>query len=277
MVLVGLAYKAAAAPFHLWAPDTYQGAPVTTAGLVASVSKLAAFMLLARFSFEVFFVQEDPPAIRWAFVFLTAASLLLGNIAALVQTNVRRLLAYSAIAHAGVLFIAVYAQSCIRESASFSWLFYYAFTYGLATLGAFGCIAVVENNGGCQKISDLAGLWQRSRLLSFCLLVFVLSLAGVPPFAGFFAKFGVFRETLGICGPDKAFFWLVLLAIAMSAVALYYYLQILKVALVSNVEEGGGSRPIKTPLPAALAVVFSAIAVIGLGIAPYLLALGGGK
>ncbi|MDR2513172.1 MAG: NADH-quinone oxidoreductase subunit N [Puniceicoccales bacterium] len=268
MVLVGFAYKAAAAPFHHWAPDAYQGAPVTTAALVASASKLAGFMLLARFSSEVFF-REDLPVMRWVFVCLVIASLLLGNIAALAQTNVRRLLAYSAIAHAGVLFIAVYTQAHPKSMAHY-WLLYYVFTYGLATLGVFGCIAVVENNGGCQKILDLVGLWKRSRLLSSCLLVFVLSLAGVPPLAGFFAKFAVFRETLGVCKPGSEFFWLVLLAIAMSAVALYYYLQILKAVFVADPvkEHGDASGLIKTPLPAAVAIVLAAAAVIVLGLVP---------
>ena len=291
MVFVGFGYKVAAAPFHLWAPDTYQGAPTTSAALIASASKVGGFVLLASmlraFSLEgpdsSFALQVDSEKliaaapIGGSFVVLAVlivASLLLGNVAALVQSNVRRLLAYSAIAHAGVLLIA--AQNCtswkIAGFNAWSNLLYYLLTYGLATVGAFGVVAVLENNGGCQKISDLKGLWWRSRLLTGTLLVFILSLAGVPPLAGFFAKFRVFLDGFQVSGAlpgatGTVLFGVVLLGVAMSAVALYYYLQILKAAFVANPEKGTASAtPVKVPWPAAVALVLAAAGLVVLSV-----------
>jgi NADH-quinone oxidoreductase subunit N len=288
MVLVGFGYKAAAAPFHLWAPDAYQGAPATSAALIASASKVGGLVLLARLLCWTFPSQGAQGAPWIAIILLlAAASLLLGNIAALVQSNVRRLLAYSAIAHAGVMLLAALCDGfhlryltgghegvAADLSALSSNLLYYLLTYGLATVGAFGVVAVVENNGGCQKISDLAGLWRRSRLLTVSLLVFILSLAGVPPLAGFFAKFFVFWKALALSGSGTAvfdttataLFWLVFLAIAMSAVALYYYLQILKAAFVSPPENEKAPAPIRVPFSAGLALVLCAAALLALGI-----------
>ena len=145
-------------------------------------------------------------------------------------------------------------------------ILYYAITYGLATVGAFGVIAVVDANGGCQRLTDLAGLHKRSPLLAGCLLVFILSLAGVPPLAGFFGKFAVFTAAFqlgGISGPAG---WLALLAIALSALGLYYYLIILKQALI--VKPTGAVTPIKLPLSAALALLIAAVLLVWLGIFP---------
>ena len=144
--------------------------------------------------------------------------------------------------------------------------YYYAATYGLATVGAFGVIAVVEGAGRCQDLSDLAGLHRRSPLLAGYLLVFVLSLAGIPPLAGFFGKFAVFAAALKINGLESATGWLAFLAIAMSAVGLYYYLLILKQALVARPADNA-SR-IEVPLGPAAALALAATLLIALGIFP---------
>ncbi|MDR2429698.1 MAG: NADH-quinone oxidoreductase subunit N [Puniceicoccales bacterium] len=257
MVFVGLAYKTALAPFHHWAPDVYAGAPAASGVLIASASKVAGFVLMLRL-WEAFGVPGA--TVLWV---LAGCSIVAGNAVALAQGNVRRLLAYSAIAHAGVMVMSVAAGHVpVLE--------FYAVTYGLATAGAFAVVAVVEASGRCREISDLNGLWKRSRLLTACLMVCVLSLAGVPPLAGFLGKFRVFAQVLARYGSGGAAFWMVLLAVASSAVALYYYLRILKAAFVCDPAPGAEAK-IKTPVAAAVALVAASVALVALGVAPWLL------
>jgi NADH-quinone oxidoreductase subunit N len=270
MILAAFGFKAAAAPFHLWAPDVYQGAPVGSAALIASASKLAGFTLFVRLLWRGFApaagsLAAAEGASGWVSVvaIIAAVSLLLGNIGALAQSNVRRLLAYSAIAHAGALLLGVISAGTAGPAP----LYYYAATYGLATVGAFGVIAVVERAGQCQHLSDLAGLHRRSPLLALCLFVFILSLAGIPPLAGFFGKFVVFAAALKIGGLATSTGWLALLAIAMSAVGLYYYLLILKHAVVLR-PAAHASHHIAVPVSAAAVLVVAALLLIGLGIFP---------
>lgn len=264
MVLVAFAFKAAAAPFHLWAPDVYQGAPAPAAALIASASKVAGFALFARLLWHgVGDATGQAPLWMLAVAVLAGTSLLLGNFAALAQRNLRRLLAYSAIAHAGVMLLGVITGGRLGPAA----LTYYTFTYGLATVGAFGVIAVVERAGRCQDLGDLAGLHRRSPLLAGCLLVFILSLAGIPPLAGFFGKFILFSQALrlgGLTGPTG---WLAFLAIALSTVALYYYLIVLKQAyVVAPSREAEGRIPV--PLKPAIALLLVAGLLVALGVFP---------
>lgn len=272
MILAGFGFKAAAAPFHLWAPDVYQGAPVSSAALIASASKLAGFVLFTRLLWAGFgpaagSLETGAVSTGWLSIvaLISAVSLLLGNLAALAQSNVRRILAYSAIAHAGAMLLGVMAAGRSGPAP----LFYYAATYGLATVGAFGVIAVVERAGRCQNLSDLAGLYRRSPLLAACLLVFVLSLAGIPPLAGFFGKFVVFAAALKLGGLATSAGWLTLLAIAMSAVGLYYYLLILKQAVVTAPAPAASSPISVPPIPAFALVVMAALLVL-LGVFPSL-------
>lgn len=272
MVLVAFGFKSAAAPFHLWAPDVYEGAPTASSALIASASKLAGFALFAR----IFWKGLDPvagsvatvegaPGWLPAVAVVAVVSMLIGNLGALAQTNVRRLLAYSAIAHAGNLLLGVIAAG----HSGWAPLFYYAATYGLATVGAFGVIAVAERFGPCQSLSDLAGLHRRSPVLAGCLAIFILSLAGIPPLAGFFGKFYVFAAALqlgGISGPAG---WLAIAAIGLSALALYYYLVVLKQALVAA--PAPNASRISVPLVAKLTLVATAGLIVVLGVWPPLL------
>ncbi len=262
MVLVAFGFKTAAAPFHLWAPDAYQGAPTPSAALIASASKLAGLVFFYRLLWPGLGMSAGdaarlPFTIGWVPVvaLLSGASLLLGNIAALAQTNIRRLLAYSAIAHAGAMLLGVIAAGASGPAP----LFYYAFTYAIAAIGAFGVIALVENAGRCENLADLAGLHRRSPLLAGCLLVFILSLAGIPPLAGFFGKFVIFAAALKLNGLGGPAGWLAVAAILLSAVALYYYLLILKQALV--VRTDGPIRRITVP-PAATATLLTAAGLL---------------
>jgi NADH-quinone oxidoreductase subunit N len=271
MVLVAFGYKAAAAPFHLWAPDVYEGAPAPAAALIASASKLAGLVLFTRLLWSGVGPAAGtsahlPVSVGWTPVvaLMALASLLVGNIGALAQSNVRRLLAYSAIAHAGALLLGVIAAGRTGPGP----LFYYAATYGLATVGVFGVIAALESGGPVRQLADLAGLHRRSPLLACCLAIFVLSLAGIPPLAGFFGKFAVFASVLRLAGLAGPVGWLVILAIALSAVALYYYLLILKQALVAA--PAGDTPPVKVAPVTAAALLIAAALIVILGVAPSL-------
>ncbi len=269
MILVAFGFKAAAAPFHLWAPDVYQGAPTPSAALIASASKVAGFAFFARLLWPGLGAAAGAtrsfgggPGWLPAVAGVAAGSLLLGNLAALAQSSLRRLLAYSAIAHSGALLLGVMAAG----QAGYAPLFYYVSTYGLATVGAFGVIAALEREGRCEEIADLAGLHRRSPLLAGCLAVFVLSLAGIPPLAGFFGKLFVFAAALRTGGPAAA---LAVLAIALSAVALYYYLAVLKQALVAA--PAAGARPVAVSRVLALTLLAAAGLIVWLGLDPSVL------
>ena len=268
MILVAFGFKMAAAPFHLWVPDAYEGAPAPAAALIASASKLGALVLFTRLLWSGFGAAGGNlvmPGWVPTVALLAGASMMLGNLAALAQVNVRRLLAYSAIAHAGALLLGVITVGTAGPGP----VFYYAATYGLATVGAFGVIAIAERAGECQRITDLAGLHRRSPLLAGCLLVFILSLAGIPPLAGFFGKLFVFSAAFNIAGLAGPPGWLALCALLLSIVSLYYYLLILKQALVLAPPANAGR--IETPSLAALALVTCAALIVLLGVFPTVL------
>ena len=237
MTVVGFGFKVAAVPFHLWAPDAYEGAPTPAAAFVASSSKVASFFIFAQvmvlgFAGSAGSAGWGSRTAGWVPVIAiaAAASIVLGNVAALAQTSVKRLLAYSAVAHAGYMLIAIVAHT----QASAAALIYYVLTYALTTLGAFGVVAVVEEQTGGDKLADFAGLSRRSPLLAGCMLIFLLSLAGIPPLAGFFGKFYLFSAAITSSPGSLSLLWLVILAIAMSVVSFYYYLQVLKRIYVEN-------------------------------------------
>jgi NADH-quinone oxidoreductase subunit N len=178
---------------------------------------------------------------------------------------VRRLLAYSAIAHGGYMLLGIASHS----SQSFEALLYYVITYALTTIGAFGVIAVVEKATGSDKLSGFVGLGRRAPVLSFCMLIFFLSLAGIPPLAGFFGKFYLFTSALSAQSSNLGLLWLVVLAIGMSTVSLYYYLQVLKRIYVAPMPEGTG--PIRTPMVAQIILCLIALGVVVLGCTPNIL------
>lgn len=271
MTVVGFGFKVAAVPFHLWAPDVYEGAPTPTAAFIASGSKVASFFIFAKVMMIGFAGVEGSAAWRqyapgWVPVLavVAALSMILGNLAAIVQNSVRRLLAYSAIAHAGYMSLGIIAH----EKQSLAALVYYAVTYGLTTVGAFGVVSVVQTQTGSDRLSDFAGLSRRAPILAWSMMIFMLSLAGIPPLAGFFGKFYLFTSALGTNPRDLGLLWLVILAVAMSAVSLYYYLQVLKqVFVVEAPPSTGGAR---APVSSQIVVAVLALAVLGLGCAPNL-------
>ncbi len=267
---IGFGFKVAVVPFHLWAPDTYQGAPAPSAAFIASGSKLASFYVLAKV--VVMGLEGGEGSASWQHwragwmplvAIMATASVILGNLGAITQRNVRRLLAYSAIAHGGYALLGVLAA----DARGFGALIYYALTYGITIVGAFGVVAIIERQTGGSQLEHFRGLSRRSPLLAACMAVFVLSLAGIPPLAGFFGKFYLFAAALGGGGEPMGLLWLVALAVAMSAVSLYYYLQILKQVYV--VEEDQTVCDTYRPCSATLiAVALAAALVIGLGCLP---------
>jgi NADH-quinone oxidoreductase subunit N len=289
LIVTGLGFKVAAVPFHLWAPDAYEGAPAPAAAFIASVSKVASFALLIGIATAAVHVFDDfhrtsvrsyttvqfglQPPVHLGFggpwmvllVSLATASMVLGNLAALAQISVRRLLAYSAIAHAGYMLIAVafFSYSPLSTNA----ILYYILTYGLTTIGAFGVVSVVERATGSDRLDAFLGLHKRNPLLAGVLLVLFLSLAGIPPLVGFWAKFNLFAAVLNVSAGVVPF-TLVALALAMSAVSLYYYLQVLKRAYVMPAVD---ETPIKAHPVTLIVLLAIAAAVVLLGCFPAVL------
>jgi NADH-quinone oxidoreductase subunit N len=287
MIVVGFGFKVAAVPFHLWAPDAYQGAPTPSAAFIASGSKVASFFILAKVMMVGFAGTEGSGAWRnysqgWVPVLavLAALSVVVGNLAAIAQSSVKRLLAYSAVAHAGYALVGVLAN---QKSDGLAAVLYYATTYALTTVGAFAVVAVVQERAGDDQLATFAGLSKRSPLLAFCLMIFLLSLAGIPPLAGFFGKFYLFKAGLFVKGGGAAslgLLWLVILALFMSAVSLYYYLQVLKQAFVVDAPPDAPSLTMSRVTGATLVLLAGAVLLLGafpnLFVQPLLAALSGG-
>ena len=271
-IIVGFGFKTAAAPFHLWAPDVYEGAPATSAALISSVSKLAGFAFFTRLlSIGLAPLRgnlsfKDSSA-GWLILLavLTLASLLIGNLGALAQTNIRRLLAYSAIAHTSTLIIAL----MIFNTTGASLIIYYTLTYGCALIGIFTILGLLDPEYKSGLITDLAGLSKRSPLLAGLLGLYTLSLAGIPPLAGFFGKFFVFTFALKSQGLSSPLGILVLAGILFSAVALYYYLGILKQIFVKPSTQA--PLTIKLNVATLAALILTALVIVVLGIAPQLI------
>src|ERR1700730_18278908 len=272
MTLIGFAFKIAAAPFHLWAPDAYQGAPVPSAAFIASGSKVASFVVLGKIVLVGFAPLHGDAAWHamvagWSPVLaaLAALSILLGNLVALAQSNVRRLLAYSAVAHAGYTLIGLIAG----DRDGFAAVLFYATVYAITLVGAFGVVAMVRRETGGDDFSNFAGLASRSPLLAGCMSIFMLSLAGIPPLAGFFGKFYLFSVALH-AGANHGLLWLVALALFGSLISLYYYLVVLKVIFVDE-----PSRLTTQPLNGStsdllqrITVLLPAATVLFLGVLP---------
>jgi NADH-quinone oxidoreductase subunit N len=266
--LIGFGFKVAAVPFHLWAPDAYEGAPTPSAAFIGAGSKVASFFILAKVLALGFggllgsavyhnYIAGWTPVVA----ILAALSMVLGNLTAIVQSSVKRLLAYSAIAHAGYMLLGVLTNTVDSHRA----LMFYVITYAVTTLGAFGVVFVVEQATGSDAIANFKGLSKRAPGLALCLMIFLLSLGGIPPLAGFIGKFFLFTAAVDF-GKDLGLLWLVILAIAMSAVSFYYYLRVLKAAYV---EDAADDAPdIKVPVVTLLALVLLAALVVLFGIAP---------
>jgi len=257
LMFVGFAFKVSAAPFQVWAPDVYQGAPAPVAAFLSAGPKAAAFAGLLR----VFLTAFEPVSEQWeGIVWASAlATMIIGNFAALLQSNIKRLLAYSSIAHAGYVMVAVAAHSAVGTAAA---MFYLA-AYVAMNVGAFAVVSYFARQGERYvNVEDLAGLGWRQPAAAALLSLFLLSLIGVPLTGGFFGKFYVFKAAL-----EARLVWLTVLGLLNSAVAAYYYLRVIVVMYMQ--EPGEAVADLPAPGPALKATLWaSALATLILGIFP---------
>ncbi len=257
LVLAGFGFKISAVPFHFWAPDVYEGAPTPVAGYLSTASKAAGFAVLLRFLNVVF--PDLYPA--WLLVaLLSVATMIIGNVLALTQKNIKRLLAYSSIAQAGYMLIGVAAATELGNTAAI----FYLISYLVTNLAAFGIIVVVGWSVGSDEIAAYAGLSRRSPGLALALLVALLSLGGVPPFAGFIGKLFVFAAAV-----QADMIWLAIIGIINSVVALYYYLVVLKVVWLNRSDDEGEKLPVTRPWRLAVVVCVAGMLLLGTIFAPW--------
>jgi len=257
LMFVGLGFKVSASPFQMWAPDVYQGAPTPVTAFLSAGPKAAAFAVFLR----IFMTAFEPIGNGWEPLVWVCAllSMCIGNFAALLQHNVKRLLAYSSIAHAGYVLVALAARSDVGTAAA---MFYLA-AYALMNIGAFAVVSHLSGKGErYQTLDDFAGLGQKQPVTAAMLSIFLLSLIGVPLTGGFFGKFYIFKAAL-----QSHLVWLTVLGLLNSAVAAYYYLRILVMMYMHEPSEAAtGAEPLTPGLAAAL--VLPAIGTLFLGIFP---------
>lgn len=257
LMLVGLGFKVAAAPLHIWTPDVYEGAPAPVVGFMSTAPKAVAFAVLLR----VVFTINEPG--RFGLIWVAAAlSMTLGNLSALVQTNIKRLLAYSSIAHAGYILVAFAMTTSENSANGIAAVMFYTAAYAAMNVGAFAVVSHFANAGERYvTLEDYEGLGRSSPLLAATLTIFLLSLIGIPVTGGFFAKFYVFSAAL-----RANLVWLTLIGVVNSAVGAYYYLRII---VVMYMRESRRDVPV-TPIPFALglALAISLLLTIYLGILP---------
>jgi NAD(P)H-quinone oxidoreductase subunit 2 len=231
MIIGAFAFKLSAAPFHMWTPDVYDGAPTPVTAFLSVISKLAAFSMLIRF-FVTFNLHNE--GLVFAFTALSITSMLVGNVLALKQTNVKRMLAYSTIAHAGYLLLGMVAFAGTGVVTQLSNMVFYLVSYLFMNLGAFAVVVLLGLQLGSDQLSAYAGLFKKRPVLAFALSIFLLSLAGIPITAGFFAKFFLFQSlaSLGV-----AQLWTVGIALIASVVSLYYYVNVIRLMVVAEPSE----------------------------------------
>ena len=255
LILVGLGFKVSAVPFHFWAPDVYEGAPTPVAGFLSTASKAAGFAVLVR----LFFVAFPDFAVSWTTILavLAAVTMTVGNLLTLQQTNIKRLLAYSSVAHAGYTLIGAVALSQLGAAS----VVFYLAAYIATNLLAFGIVMAFSRVTGLEDIKDYAGMSRRSPWLGLMMLAAFLSLAGMPPFGGFVAKVFVFAA-----GVQAGYTWLVIVGILNSIIGVYYYLNVLKfVYLYRMPEQDEENHPVPLTRPYAIALAVLALGVILIG------------
>jgi NADH-quinone oxidoreductase subunit N len=258
LLMIGLMFKVGAVPFHMWVPDVYEGAPTTVSAFMSTGGKAAAFAgFLLIFTPAVLLTQ---PALRDVLAVVAATSMVAGNIVAVSQSSVKRMLAYSSIAHAGYILSGVVAAN----PAGSNGVLFYLMTYTMMNAGAFGVISLLEKpDGSMLTFDECAGLSRRSPLVAALTAIFMFSLAGVPPFAGFFGKYYVFAGAV-----EAHFTWLAIVGVLMSVVSAYYYLRL--VVLMYFNDQPAGSPVTGRPLGLA-ALIIAAVALIGFGVFPSVL------
>jgi NADH-quinone oxidoreductase subunit N len=267
-IVAGIGFKLALPPFHQWAPDVYEGAPTPVAAFLSVGSKAAGLVAFAKIMVLGLFAFHDPIMIPndWGILVgvLAAAAMIWGNVAAIRQSNIKRMLAYSSIAQAGYIMIGMLAMNEYGlASVSF-----YMFTYMFANMGLFAVVAVFEDHTGSCEISSYSGLSHSSPFLSSMMAIFLLSLAGIPPLAGFFAKYYVFAAAIDLAGQQSRFswlYWLVGVGLLTSVFALYYYANIIKTMWFA---QEASPHKVRFPAPARLVIIIGLLGVLIFGLSP---------
>ena len=256
LLLVGFAFKIAAVPFHMWTPDAYEGAPPAVTGFMSTGVKAAAFAAFVRVFLSAFEpLRGDWGVIVWV---VAAATMIVGTVVGVAQTNVKRMLAYSSIGHGGYLLVALLSANDTGKGA----VLFYLLTYAVTNLGAFGVIAVLEaSDSANDRVGDYAGLWYERPQLAALMTIFLLSLGGFPPLAGFIAKWYVFTAAV-----KAGYNYLAIIAVLTSVISVFFYLRIV-VMMYMTPRERQSALP-ATPRIAGVALVVSAILVFYLGILP---------
>ncbi len=254
-VVVGIAFKLGAVPFHMWVPDVYEGAPTSVTLFIASAPKIAAFGMLMRL------LVDGLPGMHgdWTgmLVILSVLSMGVGNIIAIAQANLKRMLAYSTIAHVGFLFLGIIAGSAAGYSAAMFYIIVYAFM----SMGGFAMVVLLGHAGfEADRIEDFKGLNDRNPWYAFLMLILMLSMAGVPPFLGFWAKWSVLREVIAA---DMT--WLAVVAVAFSIIGLFYYLRVIRMMYFEKAEQ---PAPVVVGSEMRMMVSANALAILALGIYP---------
>jgi NADH-quinone oxidoreductase subunit N len=265
-VVAGFAFKVSAFPFQFWAPDTYEGSPVPVAAFLSVASKAAGFAGLLQIMFVAFLPRAD----FWAPILavLSLFTMTLGNLVALQQRQVVRLLAYSSIAQAGYMLLpfALAGVSPAVDREAFSAAVLYILIYGVMNLGAFAVVIGLSRESPSILISDFAGLGQRAGALALSMSLFLISLAGIPPLAGFWAKFFIFRAAVDAGGAGP---WLAIAMVVNSVISLVYYISIVRAMYFEPLAEP--VRPMRTPVLVTAVVILAAAGVVGLGLLPGLI------
>jgi NADH-quinone oxidoreductase subunit N len=261
LILVGIGFKVSIVPFHFWAPDVYEGAPTPVAGFLSTASKAAGFAVLTR----LFIVSFPDLASSWTAVLavLAAITMTVGNLLALPQTNIKRLIAFSSVAHAGYVLIGVIALTQLGVAS----VVFYLAAYILTNLLAFGIVMAFSRVTGLEEITDYAGMSRRNPGLALMMLAAFLSLAGMPPFGGFVAKVVVFAA-----GIQAGYVWLVVIGIINSVIGVYYYLNVLKYVYLYRMPDQDEEKhpvPLTRPYAIALVVLVFGVILIGTLFAPW--------
>ena len=255
LVIVGFGFKISAVPFHFWTPDVYEGAPAAVTGLVSTASKAAGFAVFLRVLTAGVFGTVEAAQEWWAMlVAMAIVTMTLGNLLAIWQTNIKRMLAYSSIAQAGYTLIGLVTLSVDGTGASMFYLLYYVFS----NIAAFAVIILLSNLVKSDEISDMKGLSRRSPWLGLAMMFALLSLGGIPPTAGFFGKFFIFKAAV-----DVGLWWLALIGILNAFIALYYYLNVIKVMYLYRSDEDEVMIPVSRAAKVGLAIGMFGIFYLG--------------
>ncbi|MCX7255272.1 MAG: NADH-quinone oxidoreductase subunit NuoN, partial [Polaromonas sp.] len=270
-IVAGLAFKLGAVPFHMWLPDVYHGAPTAVTLIIGGAPQLAAFAMCIRLLVEGLL----PLALDWQqmLVLLAIGSLLVGNLAAVAQTNLKRMLAFSTISQMGFLLLGLLAGvvsgnpiNPLTTESAYGAAMFYALTYVLTTLGAFGIILLLARAGHeSEEIVDLAGLNQRSPLYAGVMAMAMFSLAGLPPMVGFYAKLGVLQAL--ISSGQTSYLMLAVFAVMMSLIGAFYYLRIVKV-MYFDAPLSHNAQPVSAPADVRIVLVINGALILALGIFP---------